>query len=327
MSQNVRIMSFPINSFSSYHFIVEKARPGRSGGFEDSKFQGNWRTKAAEQPPRQTNPFGGNRRDDGERPPHAGGWAAGFQRRDESREFSPSNTFFLYYSSPPKLVGPFQRREPAAVAAPAEPVQPREPKEPKENPFGNAAPRDEEAIQKQIEERRLAREKERAAAAAKEKAGKERAEKEKVAAAEEAMENAKLSDRNAQKSKQREVVPDNVPSGAGSWRRPSGAAKPTQKPSFRRSEKGSIASIPGEPAAPSSGGGAFSKYNGNKKDGKKPTSTAKKEYVRRDKDGPSPTSSSTKSDVKSPTNAFELLTEVLILYMRNGIAYLTAHLL
>ena len=76
-----------ITAKTFYHlFLTEKARPGRSGGFEDSKFQGNWRSKAAELPPRQTNPFGGNRRGDGDRPPHAGGWAAGFQKRDESRK-------------------------------------------------------------------------------------------------------------------------------------------------------------------------------------------------------------------------------------------------
>jgi hypothetical protein len=60
--------------------------------------------------------------------------------------------------------GAFPQREQAAPVSAAPTSQP--PSRPKVNPFGAAIPRDEVAIQKQIEERRLAREKESAVAAA-----------------------------------------------------------------------------------------------------------------------------------------------------------------
>jgi hypothetical protein len=184
-----------------------------------------------------------------------------------------------------RFLGPFQRREPASTS-------PIVPSKPKENPFGNAAPRDEEAIQRQIEERRLAREKER------EKEEKDKKDKERIAAAKAALEKAKLSDKSDSK---KEPV-DNIPSGAGSWRRTQGAKPGSQQkpPPFRKksnSEKGYVTSIPGE-----AGSTGFNKTT--KKDGK--FTYSKKEPLRKDETSGAPL----KSDVKSPTNSFDLLTEV-----------------
>ncbi|KAJ3330708.1 hypothetical protein HDU91_003514, partial [Kappamyces sp. JEL0680] len=86
--------------------------------------------------------------------PHTGGWASGFRRNDGKRL---RLTVQMLVGHGRFILGPFQKREDTGFPKKDEAAS-TEPPKPKPNPFGNALPRDEMAIQKQIEERRAARE-------------------------------------------------------------------------------------------------------------------------------------------------------------------------
>ncbi|KAJ3261781.1 hypothetical protein HK103_004732 [Boothiomyces macroporosus] len=132
-----------------------KSKPA-SQRFEDSKFSSNWRERPAGDAPRPFRDSYSKNREDA------------FARRDERKD------------------RPFARKP----EADATPLPPRA----KVNPFGQAAPRDEYAIQQAIEERRAAREVEKE---------KERKEKE--------------DDKKKSKFVDAKKKPDNVP--VGTWRR------------------------------------------------------------------------------------------------------------
>ncbi|KAJ3326022.1 hypothetical protein HDV06_002407 [Boothiomyces sp. JEL0866] len=137
-----------------------KSRPAAQR-FEDSKFSSNWRERPAGDAPRPfRDSYTKNREDT-------------FVRRDERKD------------------RPFARKP----EADATPLPPRA----KVNPFGQAAPRDENAIQHAIEERRAARE------AEKEKERKEKELKEK--------EDEKKKNKFVEVKKKQDHVP------VGSWRR------------------------------------------------------------------------------------------------------------
>lgn len=133
------------------------------------------------------------------------------------------------------LIGSFQRRQSevrpsvTSTTAPSATVttSPTIPSKPKPNPFGNAAPRDEVAIQKQLEERRTLREEQeklKRSEEMKEKAKKVEEQKEKRA--EEMKGRDSVTSISSSTGPTSRSVRDHdkkeiAPTGAGSWRKKS----------------------------------------------------------------------------------------------------------